>query len=95
MADGASSAEDSPDLCHTGTGVKGYIQLPDTGSAAQARLPHRGKKDWQLNAYFSIFLSIFLLHIIHVPFHIHHQLTECIVTFFAYPFFVITHLSNS
>ena len=71
MADGASSAEDSPDddsdLCRTGTGV----QLSDTGSTAQARLPHRGK-DWQLNAYFGIFLSLFLRHIIHVPFHIHH-----------------------
>ena len=89
MADGASSAEDSPDddsdLCRTGTGV----QLSDTGSTAQARLPHRGK-DWQLNAYFGIFLSLFLLHIIHVPFHIHHQLTERIFTLFMYPFFVIT-----
>ena len=43
------------------------IQLPDTGSAAQARLPHRGKKDLQPND-FGIFLSLYLLHIIHVPF---------------------------
>ena len=35
------------------------------------------------------------LHIIHIPFHIHHQLTECIFTLFPYPFFVITYLSNS
>ena len=69
------------------------VQLPDTGSAAQARLPHRGKKDWQPND-FDVFLSLYPLHIIHVPFHIHHQLTEFMFTLFAYPFFAITHLSN-
>ena len=91
MADGASSGEDSPDddsdLGHTRTAT-GH-----TGSAAQARLPHRGKKDWQPND-FGIFLSLYPLHIIHVPFHIHHQLTEFMFTLFAYSFFAITHLSN-
>ena len=34
--------------------------------------------------------------LLHIPFfHIHHQLTEHIFTLFTYPFFVITHLSNS
>ena len=65
MADGASSAEDSPDddsdLGHTRTAT-GH-----TGSAAQARLPHRGKKDWQPND-FGIFLSLYPLHIIHAPY---------------------------
>ena len=56
--------------------------------------PHRGKKYWQPND-FGIFLSVLLLHVIHVPFHIHHQLTVSIFTLFMYPFFVITHLSNS
>ena len=62
MADGTNSAEDSSDndsnLSRTraATGHKKRpdddsdlgrsVQLPDTGSAAHARLPHRGKKDW-------------------------------------------------
>ena len=34
--------------------------------------------------------------LLHIPFfHIYHQLTERIFTLFAYPFFVITYLSNS
>ena len=34
--------------------------------------------------------------LLHIPFfHIHHQLTERIFTLFVYPFFVITHFSNS
>ena len=66
MANGASSAEDSPDddsnLSRTHTA---------TGSAAQARVRHRERNDWQLND-FGIFLSLLLLHIIHVPCHVHH-----------------------
>ena len=69
------------------------VSLPDTRSAAKARLTHRGKKNWQPKD-FGIFLSLLLLHIIRVPFHIHHQPTVSIFTLFAYPF-VITHLSNS
>ena len=76
MANGANSVEDRPDddskLSHT-------CKLLDTGSAAQARLRHSGKNDWHPND-FSIFLSLFLLHIIHVPFHMHYQLTERIFT---------------
>ena len=48
-----------------------HVQLLDTRRAAQARLRHKGKKDWQLHD-FIIFLSLLLLHIIHAPFHIHH-----------------------
>ena len=34
--------------------------------------------------------------LLNIPFfHIYHQLTELIFTLFAYPFFVITYLSNS
>ena len=38
------------------------VQLPDTGSAAQARLQHRGKNDWQPNGIFlSLYFFIFIL----------------------------------
>ena len=107
MADGAISAEDSPDddsdlsltpdtrSAQTTTATLAVrVPLPDRRSAAEARLLHRGKKNWQPND-FGIFLSLLLLHTIHVPFHMHHQLTVSIFTLFAYPFFVITHLSNS
>ena len=68
------------------------IQILDTGIAAQARLRHREKNDWQPNN-FSIFLSLLLLHIIHVPLHIH-NLTYCIRhILLRTP--SITYLSNS
>ena len=45
-----------------------HVQLPDTRSAAHARLRHKGKNDWRLNE-FSIFLSLLLRHIIlHLPY---------------------------
>ena len=62
-----------------------------TATENKKHMQHRGKKDLQPND-FSIFLSLFLLHIIHVPFHLHHQLTERIFTLFAYPFFVILQI---
>ena len=52
MADGTSSAEDSPD---DDSDLAIHVQLLDTRSSAQARLWHRGKIYWQPND-FSIFL---------------------------------------
>ena len=48
-----------------------HVQIPNTRSAAQATMRYKGKNDWQLND-FSIFLSLLLRRIIHVPCHIHH-----------------------
>ena len=88
MADGASSAEDSPDddsdFSHTCT-TTGHRKRSDddsdlgcmrtaTGQKKRSLISqtaHKGKNDWQLND-FSIFLSLLLLLIIHVPCHIHH-----------------------
>ena len=103
MAEGVSSAEDSmdedSDLSRMRTAT-GHKKRPDDDSnlgrtrTATGHRKRRGKKNWQPND-FGIFLSLFLLHIIHVPFHIHHQLTERMFILFAYSFFIITHLSNS
>ena len=69
------------------------VQLLDTVRAAQARLPNRGKKDWQPND-FSIFLSLFLLHIIPVPFPIHHQLTERIFVTYTFRVSLLCYYSS-
>ena len=89
MADGASSAEDSPDddsdfsrTCTTTGHRKRLDDDSDLGRTSTATghkkrnlisqtAAHIGKNDWQLNDY-SIFLSLLLLIIIHVPCHIHY-----------------------
>ena len=108
MADGASSAEDSPDddsdLGHTRTAT-GHRKHPDDNSnlgCTRTTTEHRKHSSSQTAAQRGERLAAERLqHIafftscsyIHVPIHIHHQLTERIFTLFTYPFFVITHLS--
>ena len=98
MADSASSAEDSPDddsdlsRMRTDTGHK---KLPDDNSdlgRTRTATGHRKRSSSQTAVQREEGLAAERL--LHIPFHIHHQLTEYTFTHFAYPFFVITHLSN-
>ena len=45
------------------------IQLLDTGGAAQARLPYRGKKDWQPNNFCIFLSSIHIISLLNVYSH--------------------------
>ena len=98
MADSASSAEDSPDddsdlsRMRTATGHK---KRPDDNSdlgRTRTATGHRKRSSSQTAVQREEGLAAERL--LHIPFHIHHQLTEYIFIHFAYPFFVITHLSN-
>ena len=65
-----------PDIGSAGTTTATWAvhaQLPDRRSKRSliSQTAAIGKNAWQLNDY-SIFLSLLLLHIIHVPCHIHH-----------------------
>ena len=87
MADGASSAEDSPeddsDFSRTSTTTSHRKRLDDDSDLGRTRTATGQKKrslisqtathreERQLND-FSVFLSLLLLHIIHVPCQIHH-----------------------
>ena len=100
MVYGTSSAEDSPDddsdlsRTHTATGHK---KPPDDDSdlgGMRIATGHRERSASQTAAQRKKGLPAERL--LHIPFfHIHHQITECIFKLFTYPFFVITHLSNS
>ena len=63
---------------------------------AQLKPDTVGRKIGSRTTYFDTFFSyFFVIYIMHVPFHTHHQLTERIFTPFAYPFFVIIYSSCS
>ena len=88
MADGASSAEDSPDddndFSRTCTTTGRRMRLDDDSDLGRTRTATGQKKRSLISQTaaqgeerlavndFSVFLSLLLLHIIHVTCHIHH-----------------------
>ena len=110
MADAASSAEDSPDdsdFNRTSTTTGHRKCLDDNSDLGRTRTAIGQKKRSLLSQtaaqreerlvveQLSIFLSLLLRHIMHVPCHVHHLAYCTYIHTFPYPLFVITHLSNS
>ena len=91
-----SNPDDDSDLSRTRTATGHKKRLDDDSDLGRTRTAtgHRKRSLNQTAAQREERLAAERL--LHIPFfHIHHQLTERIFTLFVYPFFVITHFSNS